>query len=79
MGFAKELFARESHSDDKLETNSSTNACSLLLMSSMGGRSTRPSDDEIFDDCDVCVRRGSAVNLVPFSVCWFKNGQHTTR
>ena len=68
--------ASESYSDDKLETNSSTSACSLLLMSIIGGRSTRPSEDEIFDDCGVRVRRAAVPPRV-FSFCMFKNGQHT--
>ena len=73
------LFVREPHSDDRLETNLSTNACSLLLMSSIGVRSTRPSDEEIFEDVEVCVRRGSAVTLMSFPFCCSKNRQHPTR
>ena len=57
-----------SHSDFKEETNSSTIACSLLLMSSMGGRSTCEFVNEIFDVCDTWDRPGNAVTLEPFSL-----------
>jgi hypothetical protein len=57
----------DSHSDVKLETNSSTIACSLLLMSIMGGRSTGSDEDDIFDVCDTWDRPGKAETLKPFA------------
>ena len=52
-------------------------AVCTLLMSSMGGRGLRPSDDEIFDDWGVCVRRISAVPPTTFSFWKVKKVQHT--
>ena len=61
------LFAKESHSEDRLDMNSSTKAWSLLLMSTIGGRSNALSDVDILDDFVVCVLPRSVLSLVTFS------------
>ena len=43
-------------------------ACSLLLMSSMGGRSFGSADDDILDVCDTWDRPGNAVTLETISL-----------
>lgn len=71
------LFASESHTDDKCETNSSTKACSLLEISNMVGRSEGAFDEEIFEACDACVRRGSEEPEVAFLLSNFTCVQPT--
>ena len=74
---AETLFAKESHSECKLETNSSTKACSLLLMSSMGGLEDGSLVEEILDAGEASDRRDRALPLLPCSACCTTHVQDT--